>query len=110
MRIALTEGISAFVFGSAVRDRRSARDLDVLFVYDPTRIAPAMIYGVLGPTISQLSELSGLPVHPVVLTIAEEHADAFLNRSRAIPLIGWLAETTVHTLRWPAGLRSNAII
>ena len=91
MPITLPDGISAFVFGSALRPEHSAQDLDVLFVYDPERIHPRAIYRALKLPIAQLSEVSGLSVHPAVLTIAEEQGDGFRARTAGcVPVEEWL--------------------
>lgn len=86
----LPEGVSVFVFGSALQQGGSPKDLDVLFVYDALTIPPQRIYEIVELVRSALSRIQPLPVHPLVLSRSEEAAERFLARNKSLPLDAWL--------------------
>jgi predicted nucleotidyltransferase len=88
--IAQPSGSRVYIFGSALSYGAFAHDLDVLFVYDRHAVSPHAIYGTVRPFAAELSRVSGLPVHPTVLTEEEEVAESFIERLYCIPLHDWL--------------------
>lgn len=84
------DGVKCYVFGSILTDVYRANDIDVLFVYDASKVEPSRIYQVLSPLRSALERCAGRPVHPVVLSTSEAAADGFRERVESVSLRDWL--------------------
>ena len=80
------DGFRVFLFGSA-RYKDKPSDIDLLFVYDPTRIAPQLAYQQLRPVFHAVSLATGCPVHPVVLSQIEEHETEFIESLDPQPVL-----------------------
>jgi hypothetical protein len=89
----LPNGLSAYVFGSALKEALSAQDLDVLFLYDTGIIRPERVYDAVAIVRTTLSQIQPLPVHPLVLSLSEETEEMFRMRHNCLPLDVWLAQT-----------------
>ena len=76
------EGFDVFVFGSSQFDD-SPNDLDLLFVYDDTIVKPANAYFQLRPALKSLRDNLELPIHHVVLSLAEDQRTEFSSSVRA---------------------------
>lgn len=81
----LPDGLRFFLFGSCRYAERPA-DVDVLFIYDPSKLPPQLAYAKCRPLMNAISEASRLPVHPVLLTDEEAQRSDFSARVKAIPL------------------------
>ena len=80
----LPNGADAFVFGSA-KNSVSPSDLDVLIVYDSTKIAPERASYMMTPFLVRLASAAHLKVHPVILSQSEELQVRFAETEKAMP-------------------------
>lgn len=88
----LPEYLRLYVFGSAVLSPDEARDLDLLVVYDRTRVRPDRVYCVISELLSSLGSIVGLPVHPAVLTKEEAEVEHFIEDYDCMPFEVWAAD------------------
>lgn len=80
------EGFRVLLFGSALYKNRPA-DADLLFIYDSGVVSPSQAYSRIQMTIDQVSVSTGLSVHPVVLSLAEEGRVQFEASLDPYPLL-----------------------
>ena len=79
----LPEGTTAYVFGSFI-NTEFPNDLDILFLYDPSKCLPQNAYKEHLSFIEYLKVCSGLPVDVTLLTYDEQRQSNFLAKSKAI--------------------------
>jgi hypothetical protein len=77
------DGVQVYLFGSSCF-ADEPYDIDLLFVYDQSTIMPNEAYAHFQPIIRELEQTSGIPVHPVVITLGEERDTNFIKRVKAI--------------------------
>jgi len=62
-------------------------DIDLLCVYDEKKLSPCDTYKRLRPLLADLHSRFGSPVHPVLLSIAEEDEMGFIKTEHCIPVV-----------------------
>ncbi len=78
-------GVQVFLFGSS-RYVDEPSDIDLLFVYDASKVLPAEAYARFRPIVCQLEGSTGIPVHPVMITLEEERDTSFIESVKASPI------------------------
>jgi predicted nucleotidyltransferase len=79
----IPDGVQFYLFGSSLRGLVQS-DIDLLCVYDAARIAPESAYSILNPLFEMLYSRCGSPVHPVILTKAEEIQVRFIEAEECV--------------------------
>lgn len=79
------DGVQVFLFGSS-RFTENPSDIDLLFVYDQSKIAPNEAHARFRPIICELERATGIPVRPVVITLAEERDTGFIESVKPTPI------------------------
>ncbi|WP_147270548.1 hypothetical protein [Marinomonas foliarum] len=101
----LPEGTEVYVFGSFI-NTASPNDLDILFLYDPSKCLPQNAYKEHLSFIEYLEVCSELKVDATLLTYEEQLESNFLAISKAIP-VNECEELTKRFTRINYSLRSK---
>ncbi|WP_133511228.1 nucleotidyltransferase domain-containing protein [Candidatus Thiosymbion oneisti] len=85
MHTKLPKNTKVYIFGSWLTSENPS-DLDVLVVYDPMHCNPSDAYLRLNPLLRDLVKLTGLRVHPTMLTYSEQEETGFVAEVDAMAL------------------------
>ena len=79
------DGVQVFLFGSS-RYVDDPSDIDLLFVYDRSKVSPEKASARFRPIVCEIEESTGIPVHTVILTLEEERNTRFIESVKPIPI------------------------
>lgn len=79
----LPDGVRFYLFGSVINASITS-DIDLLCIYDPAYLAPNQAYVALQPIFLDLRQSFGCPLHPVILSEAEEREVCFVESEGCI--------------------------
>jgi len=74
-----------YCFGSAIV-KKGANDFDLLIIYNEEKCDPANAYLSHNDVISEIRDLTNLPIHTTMLTEAEANNSDIFSRTSAIDL------------------------